>query len=80
MFIEYIEQGRVAWLKNPGQGATGNWTLYHIGNLMAGHRLKLGNFTGSQHIELMGLPIVGKPMNATVALTLFKVFYFLEVE
>jgi hypothetical protein len=50
--------GKISWLKNPGASGD-SWTQYHIGDLVASHRLSFGKFTPSEKLELMVLPIVG---------------------
>ncbi len=53
------ENGRIAWLRNPGANASATWSLHPIGHLMAVHRLRFGHFTQDRSLELMAFPVVG---------------------
>lgn len=59
MFHCKPEDGKISWLRNPGNGAEGPWEQRPVGPLMATHRLRFGRFTQSERPELMGLPVVG---------------------
>ncbi|MFD0200671.1 MULTISPECIES: FG-GAP repeat domain-containing protein [Saccharothrix] len=50
--------GKISWLRNPGDGST-PWEKREIGELVATHRLALGHFTGTTGAQLMALPVVG---------------------
>ena len=54
------EDGKISWLRNPGQfdGAE-SWDVHYIGSLVASHRLRFGHFTQTRNLELMTLPVVG---------------------
>ncbi|MDJ0738043.1 MAG: VCBS repeat-containing protein [Nostocaceae cyanobacterium] len=52
------DDGKISWLKNPGDSGL-DWTQYHIGDLVATHRLLFGQFTPSEKLELLALPVVG---------------------
>lgn len=67
------EDGKVSWLKNPGQfDKDHQWELYPIGNLMSTHRIALGEFRQQGVTELLAVPIVGsKGITKPVDLTLF---------
>ncbi len=52
--------GTISWLKNSGKPDV-KWTKYHIGDLVATHRLVFGKFTPSEKLELLALPVVGPP-------------------
>jgi len=54
------EDGKISWLRNPGTFEDDRpWDVHFIGDLMATHRLRLGNFTQNHTLELMALPVVG---------------------
>lgn len=63
------DDGKISWLRNPGEPDV-EWTQYHIADLVAAHRLALGQFTPipacedlsqceTTKLELLALPIVG---------------------
>jgi hypothetical protein len=54
------EGGKITWLENPGT-PDGEWRQHYIGRATAMHRLRVGYFTQSEKLEVLGLPIVGKP-------------------
>ena len=59
------EDGKISWLKNPAESDV-LWTEYHIGDLVAAHRISMGRFTSnldSEKLELLVLPIVGSPVD-----------------
>jgi len=53
------EDGKISWLRNPGNGADAPWEQRLIAELMATHRLRFGYFTQREQPELLGLPVVG---------------------
>lgn len=53
------DSGTTSWLKNPGVSTTRPWERFHIGNLMANHRLFFGHYTQLDRLELLALPVVG---------------------
>ncbi|XOF33077.1 MAG: FG-GAP repeat domain-containing protein [Candidatus Electrothrix sp. YB6] len=54
------EGGKIVWLENPGT-PDGEWKHHYIGRATAMHRLRVGYFTQTEKLEVLGLPIVGKP-------------------
>lgn len=52
------EDGKISWLKNPGN-SNSDWEQHFIGNLVSAHRVQLGYFTQPDRLELLALPIVG---------------------
>lgn len=64
--------GKIDWLENPGT-PDGEWKRHYIGRATAMHRLKLGYFTQTEKLELLALPIVGRP-NDVHSITPIKLF------
>ena len=64
--------GKIHWLQNPGT-TTGDWVERYIGRAPAMHRLKAGYFTQTKKLQILGLPIVGKPndVHSTLPVMLF---------
>ena len=60
MFNCGLHDGKISWLKNPGDSGE-TWTAYPIGDLVAAHRLEFGKFNSTEELKLMVLPIVGTP-------------------
>ncbi|GFE97878.1 VCBS repeat-containing protein [Gluconobacter sp. R71646] len=56
--------GKLAWLE-PGPSPDVPWQHHLIGQIPALHRFRVGNFTTSGHMEIIGFPIVG--LNGTHA-------------
>ncbi|MBI9062845.1 MAG: VCBS repeat-containing protein [Marinilabiliaceae bacterium] len=52
--------GKIVWLENPGDPQV-KWKHHYIGRATAMHRLRVGYFTQTEKLEVLGLPIVGKP-------------------
>jgi hypothetical protein len=52
--------GKIVWLENPGS-SDGEWKGRYIGRATAMHRLKVGYFTQETKLQVLALPIVGKP-------------------
>ena len=52
--------GKIDWLKNPGD-PDGEWKRHYIGRATSMHRLKVGYFTQEEKLEVLALPIVGRP-------------------
>ena len=52
------QDGKISWLRNPGH-PDGRWEVRPIGDLLATHRLRLGQFTQTKDLELLALPVVG---------------------
>jgi hypothetical protein len=60
MFEATPADGTVSWLANPGPGAVEQpWPARFIGQLGSTHRLRLGHFTDTGHLDLLALPVVG---------------------
>jgi len=60
MFWCRPQDGRISWLENPGSFTDeAPWNLHPICDMMAAHRIKLGHFTQTDRLELLGLPVVG---------------------
>lgn len=61
MFNCGASDGKISWLKNPGDsdGWTTPWTAYPIGDLVAAHRIAFGKFKSAEEQTLMVLPIIG---------------------
>lgn len=60
------EGGKLHWYQNPlGKGGTVNdeWVKRYVGKAAGMHRVVAGYFTQTEHLELMGWPICGKPGN-----------------
>lgn len=52
--------GVISWLHNPGpDGGDKPWTLRHVDDLVATHRVRLGHFTTDGRVQLAALPVVG---------------------
>lgn len=79
MFWCRPEDGKISWLENPGDTDPDQpWDVHYISDLMAAHRLVLGNFTQTERTELMALPVVGprpfgEGVHDPVGCTLFEV-------
>jgi hypothetical protein len=56
------EGGKIDWLENPGasgsQMSTDRWRRRYVGNMPAMHRLRIGHFTQTERLEIIGFPIV----------------------
>lgn len=64
--------GKIDWLKNPGD-PDGEWERHYIGRATSMHRLRVGHFTQNEKLEVLALPIVGRPndVHSTVPVKLF---------
>ncbi|GAA2526606.1 VCBS repeat-containing protein [Pilimelia columellifera] len=52
--------GKISWLHNPtASGLDGQWTQRPIADLVATHRIRVGQFTSDSHPQLAALPVVG---------------------
>ncbi|WNV84628.1 VCBS repeat-containing protein [Umezawaea sp. Da 62-37] len=54
--------GKIDWIENPG-GADkddSRWQRHYIGRATGMHRLRVGHFTQTERLEVIGLPIVAK--------------------
>lgn len=59
--------GTVFWLKNPGNNNQ-EWERHNIGNDTGMHRIVKGYFTQNKNIEIITLPVVGRPHNVHSAI------------
>ena len=71
MFNCELTSGKISWLKNSGDPGI-QWQVYPIGDLVAAHRVSLGQFTPSENLELLALPIVGPPGGSFVGADKWK--------
>jgi len=64
--------GKIDWLENPGT-PDGEWKHHYIGRATAMHRLRVGYFTQEEKLEVLALPIVGRPndVHSVVPVKLF---------
>ncbi|MDG5973326.1 hypothetical protein JAGODDHD_04096 [Sphingomonas paucimobilis] len=66
--------GKIDWLENPGAaGVAGErWRRHYVGHLPAMHRLRIGYFTQTERLEIVGFPIVSpQDMHGVVSVVLF---------
>ncbi|MCQ4079751.1 VCBS repeat-containing protein [Streptomyces sp. RB6PN25] len=54
--------GKIDWLENPGSPDKdeSRWKRHYIGRATGMHRLRVGHFTRTDRLEVIGLPIVAK--------------------
>ncbi|GJF28120.1 hypothetical protein KNE206_08200 [Kitasatospora sp. NE20-6] len=54
--------GKIDWLENPGQPEKdeSRWKRHYIGRATGMHRLRVGHFTRTDRLQVLGLPIVAK--------------------
>jgi FG-GAP-like repeat len=70
--------GKISWLQNPGPSAQDNlWNVRHSGDLVATHRLRLGQFSQEKTLELLALPVVGpeggkEAVHSPIRVTLYQ--------
>lgn len=58
MYAHKPDDGLISWLRHPGTlGET--WEQRPIGKLVSAHRLRFGQFTRPQGLQLLALPVVG---------------------
>jgi hypothetical protein len=64
--------GRIYWFQNPGQTGV-EWRQHYIGKATAMHRLRVGYFTQNEKLEVLGLPVVGRPhdVHSPISVKLF---------
>ena len=67
------EDGKISWLRNPGRhDSDASWEQHFIADLMATHRLRLGQFTQTKDLELLALPVVGsRGVHEPITVTLY---------
>lgn len=66
--------GKIDWIENPGNaGKTEErWKKHYIGRTTGMHRLRVGQFTQTERLEVIGLPIVAKAdVHAVLPVVLF---------
>lgn len=75
MYDHQPDDGTISWLRNPGLPDGGRWEERRVGKLVSAHRLRFGQFTRPQGLQLLALPVVGnaggrsgmdQPSNITV--------------
>jgi hypothetical protein len=66
------EGGKIDWLENPGYDEP-YWKRHYIGRATSMHRLRVGYFTQESKLQVLGLPIVGRP-NDVHSITPTKLF------
>lgn len=54
------EGGKIVWLENPGNSEP-YWKSHYIGRATSMHRLKVAYFTQETNLQVLALPIVGRP-------------------
>jgi hypothetical protein len=67
--------GKIDWLENPGQPDKdeSRWKRHYIGRATGMHRLRVGHFTQTERLEVIGLPIVAKEdVHAVLPVVLFS--------
>ncbi|CAF3287449.1 unnamed protein product [Rotaria socialis] len=65
--------GHIVWLENPGKNiSTVPWKQHYVGRSATMHRLKIGYFTQTKRLEIIGLPIVNGPFDVPVPVLLFR--------
>jgi hypothetical protein len=68
------EGGKIDWLENPGDPAvsTENWKRHYVGRATGMHRLRVGHFSRTDRIQILGFPIVAvEGVHAVLPVTLF---------
>ncbi|MGL5865393.1 MAG: FG-GAP repeat domain-containing protein [Dermatophilaceae bacterium] len=68
------EGGKIDWLENPGNPATSqdNWKRHYVGRATGMHRLRVGHFTRTDRVQIMGFPIVAvEDVHAVLPVLLF---------
>lgn len=68
------EGGKIDWLENPGNPseATENWKRHYVGRAIGMHRLRVGHFTRTDKIQIIGFPIVAvEDVHAVLPVVLF---------
>lgn len=52
--------GKIDWIENPGgaDGTDARWARHYVGRATGMHRLRVGHFTRTDRLEIIGLPIV----------------------
>ncbi|GAA2745582.1 MULTISPECIES: FG-GAP repeat domain-containing protein [Kitasatospora] len=66
--------GKIDWLENPGhpEKDESRWKRHYIGRATGMHRLRVGHFTRTDRLQVIGLPIVAKEdVHAVLPVVLF---------
>ena len=66
--------GKIDWLENPGDPATSteNWKRHYVGRATGMHRLRVGHFSRTDRVQIMGFPIVAvEDVHAVLPVMLF---------
>lgn len=66
--------GKIDWIENPGSPdkQDGRWRRHYIGRTTGMHRLRVGHFTQTERLEVIGLPIVAMAdVHAVLPVVLF---------
>ena len=66
--------GKIDWLENPGSPDKdeSRWKRHYIGRMTGMHRLRVGHFTRTDRLEVVGLPIVAsEDVHAVLPVVLF---------
>ncbi|MFC8451542.1 FG-GAP repeat domain-containing protein [Kitasatospora sp. NPDC057223] len=66
--------GKIDWLENPGSPDKdeSRWKRHYVGRATGMHRLRVGHFTQTERLEIIGLPIVAKEdVHAVLPVVLF---------
>ena len=66
--------GKIDWLENPGSPDKdeSRWKRHYIGRATGMHRLRVGHFTQTERLEVIGLPIVAREdVHAVLPVVLF---------
>ena len=69
------EGGKIDWLENPGPEALARgerWKRHYIGRAVGMHRLRVGHFTRTDRLQVIGFPIVAvEAVHAVLPIVLF---------
>jgi len=66
--------GKIDWIENPGKPEKdeARWRRHYIGRAVGMHRLRVGHFTQTERLEVVGLPIVAEAdVHAILPIVLF---------
>lgn len=67
--------GKIDWLENPGRTdePLDRWRRHYVGHMPAMHRLRIGHFTQTERLEIVGFPIVSShDMHGVIKVALFS--------
>ncbi|GAA2673880.1 MULTISPECIES: VCBS repeat-containing protein [Actinosynnema] len=68
------EGGKIDWIENPGAAdkTDARWERHYIGRATGMHRLRVGHFTQTERLEVVGVPIVATAdVHAVLPLVMF---------